>query len=113
EGDDRLLTQEDVAEAIGTSSRTIRAWELGESFPSKYYSRKLCEFYGKTPQELGLDKEAVLPYESRESGSWSRGTQQTIVEEVEISPLAQLSSPKNKGEEIATYCSNCEFELRE
>ena len=59
----RLLTQQEVAKAIETDARTVRAWESGQSFPSKYFRRKLCAFYGKEPGELGLDKEP------RESGS--------------------------------------------
>src|SRR5712692_7192182 len=54
---ERLLhgwTQADVAEKLGSDSRTVRRWERGETIPSLYLRRKLCILFEKTPGELGL-----------------------------------------------------------
>ena len=56
----RLMTQQEAAQAIGTDARTLRAWEGGHSFPSKYFRRKLCAFYGKEAKDLGLDEETAI-----------------------------------------------------
>ena len=42
----RVLTQEEVAEAIGAPLRNYQRWERGENFPQEYYLRKLREFFG-------------------------------------------------------------------
>jgi tetratricopeptide (TPR) repeat protein len=61
----RHLTQEELAERIGTNSISISRWERGIAFPSAYLRQKLREFYGKSDGELGLLKdrgqEGLLP----------------------------------------------------
>ena len=51
------LTQEELAERIGTNSISISRWERGIAFPSAYLRQKLREFYGKSDGELGLLKD--------------------------------------------------------
>ena len=48
----RMLTQEEVAEAIGASTRNYQRWERGENFPQEYYLRKLREFFGPCIDEV-------------------------------------------------------------
>ena len=48
------LTQAELAEKVGTTFETVSRWERGIKTPSAYYRRKLCEVFGKTPEELGL-----------------------------------------------------------
>src|SRR5713101_3217244 len=63
----RGLAQKDVAEKVGLpDTHTVGRWERGESFPQPFYRQKLCEFFGKSAEELGLVK-------TRDSA----GTQQT------------------------------------
>src|SRR5215472_6039664 len=53
-----VWSQQDVAEKIGTRADTVGCWERGVDMPSPRYQQKLCELFGKTPQELGfLQKE--------------------------------------------------------
>jgi transcriptional regulator with XRE-family HTH domain len=50
----RSLTQQELAECIGTTFVNISRWENGTTFPSPYYRQKLCEFFGKSLAQLGL-----------------------------------------------------------
>ncbi len=52
-------SQRDLAEKIGAEERSVRSWELGENIPSPYSRGKLCEVFGKTPEELSLDPDTV------------------------------------------------------
>src|SRR5579885_328108 len=54
----KSLSIADAAAAVGTVERTYQRWEHGESFPQPYFRRKLCDFYGVSLDELGLDREA-------------------------------------------------------
>ena len=51
-------TQSQVAEQLGTTVVNVNRWESGATTPSLYYRQKLCELFGKTPEELGLIPEA-------------------------------------------------------
>lgn len=61
----RGWSQDRVAEAIGTSTRTVARWEQGEVLPQPFYRERLCELFGKNAQELGiisrLEAQAFLP----------------------------------------------------
>jgi len=50
----RCWSQEQLAEAIGTSSKMVGRWERGETSPGPYYCQKLCEVFELSPWELGL-----------------------------------------------------------
>ena len=47
------LSIQEVADATGLSFRTVLRAEQGEALNPKS-RRRLCKFYGKTPEELGL-----------------------------------------------------------
>src|SRR6266516_1482557 len=55
----RGLSQEDVAEKIGTTAKIVGRWERGESMPRPYYRQKLIELFEKSAEELGLTKQEV------------------------------------------------------
>ncbi|MGZ3626541.1 MAG: tetratricopeptide repeat protein [Ktedonobacteraceae bacterium] len=57
ERESHFLTQEKLAEVIGTDARLIRRWESGIGFPHYKYRQKLCEFYGKSAYDLGFSIE--------------------------------------------------------
>jgi tetratricopeptide (TPR) repeat protein/transcriptional regulator with XRE-family HTH domain len=57
----KSLSQEDVADAIGTDPSKVAEWELGYSKPRIYTQRKLCALFDKTPNELGFLTEKPLP----------------------------------------------------
>jgi transcriptional regulator with XRE-family HTH domain len=48
----RSFSQEEVAEKIGSTATNVSRWELGYTAPTPYFRRKLCELFGKSPQEL-------------------------------------------------------------
>ncbi len=50
----RGWTQAELAEALGVTDLTVRRWELGQTTPSVYHVKKLCDLFGKSPEELGL-----------------------------------------------------------
>lgn len=50
----RLLSQEELAERIGVSTRTIRRWENGKHIPQYSLQRQLCEFFQLSPEQLGF-----------------------------------------------------------
>lgn len=55
----RCLSQEELAEQIGTTPLTVSRWERGQSFPNPYYRRKLCDFFQSPPEFLGLVPESA------------------------------------------------------
>ncbi|EFH86765.1 tetratricopeptide repeat protein [Ktedonobacter racemifer] len=50
----RSLSQQDVAEQIGTTHVNVSRWERGITRPNPYFRRKLCQLFGLTTQELDL-----------------------------------------------------------
>ena len=54
EREQRGWSQQKVAEAVGTTARTVSRWELGLSRPYPYFREQLCALFGKNVTELGL-----------------------------------------------------------
>src|SRR5579875_4177769 len=52
EREKRNWTQAEVAEKIGSDSRTVRRWESGERVPQPIYLRKLIDLFGTNLQML-------------------------------------------------------------
>ena len=50
----RGWSQARLAEALGTSARSVSRWEQGLAVPYPHYRKMLCNLFGKTAQELGL-----------------------------------------------------------
>lgn len=50
----RGWSQADLAERIGSDTKTVGRWEQGKAFPGPYFLQKLAELFGKSPKELGL-----------------------------------------------------------
>ncbi|GCE12103.1 NACHT domain-containing protein [Tengunoibacter tsumagoiensis] len=48
----RHLSQQDLAEKLGTTFVTVSRWEHGHVQPSAYYRQRLCEIFEKTPAEI-------------------------------------------------------------
>src|SRR5947207_12204365 len=51
---ERKLSQQQVADRIGTTHVNVSRWERGITRPSPYFRRKLCTLFGKTEAELDL-----------------------------------------------------------
>jgi transcriptional regulator with XRE-family HTH domain len=47
------LTMEQASEKIGVDTRTYSRWEKGQQSPGLRHLRILCDFFQKTPEELG------------------------------------------------------------
>ena len=54
ERDARSWSQGQVAEHIGTTAHNVSRWERNVTYPSPYFRQKLCELFGKSPEELGF-----------------------------------------------------------
>src|ERR1700736_2665119 len=54
---ERKLSQQQVADRLGTTHVNVSRWERGITRPSPYFRRKLSQLFGKTEEELDL----VLP----------------------------------------------------
>src|SRR5713101_7128072 len=50
----RGWTQGDLADNIGSDTKTISRWERAKAFPSPYYQQKLMKILDKSLEELGL-----------------------------------------------------------
>lgn len=48
----KVLSQEEVAEKLGVSRQTISKWELDETIPDIYQSKKLANLYNLSLDEL-------------------------------------------------------------
>ena len=48
----KLLTQKEVALAIGVEYQAVQRWEAGTRYPRPAQQRKLAEVLGVTPEEL-------------------------------------------------------------
>jgi tetratricopeptide (TPR) repeat protein/transcriptional regulator with XRE-family HTH domain len=54
----RGWSQREVARRINTTYVNISRWERGITRPTPYFRRKLCQLFGKSEQELGLEATA-------------------------------------------------------
>src|SRR5581483_2559977 len=51
---ERRMSQQEVADHIGTSYVNVSRWERGITKPSPYFRQKLSKLFGKTEEELDL-----------------------------------------------------------
>ena len=52
--EERGWSQKDVAEKVGTDSKTVSRWERGVAYPSPYFRQKLAELFKISLRELDL-----------------------------------------------------------
>ncbi|HZO73319.1 MAG TPA: FxSxx-COOH system tetratricopeptide repeat protein [Ktedonobacteraceae bacterium] len=52
------LSQEALAEAVGTTARSISRWEHNQAIPQQYYRERLCEALQTTPEALFGESDA-------------------------------------------------------
>src|SRR5205823_11981395 len=52
-------SQADVAEKIGTTTKTVARWEQGNAFPGPYLRQNLMLLFEKSAEELGLIEKDV------------------------------------------------------
>ncbi|MDQ2714897.1 MAG: tetratricopeptide repeat protein [Chloroflexota bacterium] len=58
---ERCLSQSQLAGQIGTTSHNVSRWERGITTPGPHFRQKLCAFFEKQPQELGLSARDKQP----------------------------------------------------
>lgn len=51
--------QKRLAREVGTTARSIVRWEQGETLPELRFQQRLCELFGKDPEELGFIQKQV------------------------------------------------------
>ncbi len=96
----RGWSQANLAEKIGVSERTVHRWENGESLPQSFPRQRLCELFEKTPETLGLLREArevtdneILHDASQQSNLALGDTSTAIQKDIENVALVPISSP--------------------
>jgi tetratricopeptide (TPR) repeat protein/transcriptional regulator with XRE-family HTH domain len=62
---DRGWSQQELADQVGTTHVNVSRWERGETFPSLFFRKRLCEVFDKTPAELGLVPPSPPAHDSR------------------------------------------------
>lgn len=50
----QALSQKELAEKLGVSTRTVIRWERHRATPHPRHVRALCEFFCQTSEELGF-----------------------------------------------------------
>ncbi len=55
----KAWNQERLASEVGTTLRSIMRWEQGKTLPEIRFQQRLCEIFGKDPEELGFIQERV------------------------------------------------------
>src|SRR5581483_8283346 len=58
----RFWTLEEAAERIGVDPASLSRWEKGKSSPPPVNVQRLCNAYGMTAQQLGLEDETLSGY---------------------------------------------------
>lgn len=53
----KAWNQTRLASEVGTTPRSIVRWEQGETLPELRFQQRLCELFGKDPEELGFIQE--------------------------------------------------------
>lgn len=81
-------SQEQVAEAVGTTALNVSRWERGLTFPNPYFRQRLCMHFEKTPLELGL-----LRDETEEAPDEAGGVQPASEPEVRMVVGASAAQP--------------------
>src|SRR5437763_2693400 len=72
----RNLSQEQLAQKIGTTALNISRWERGSTSPNFHFRQKLIEFFGKSDEELRLTQKKVEGIQEQAS---SPSTDQDVV----------------------------------
>jgi predicted ATPase len=103
---DKNLSQQELANILGLDNvRSLRRWELGQSFPQPLHQRKLVEFFGKSLAELGLltrDSVDITPENIEPSSQDLKNTSTNMDVEINIGNIIPwFTSFVGRTEEIA------------
>lgn len=64
------LSQEALAEAVGTTARSISRWEHDQAIPQQYYRERLCEVLQTTPEALFAENEEKQQGVEKQTPLW-------------------------------------------
>lgn len=64
------LSQEALAEAVGTTARSISRWEHDQAIPQQYYRERLCEVLQTTPEALFGESDEKQQGVEKQSPIW-------------------------------------------
>lgn len=67
---DLKLSQEALAEAVGTTARSISRWERNQTVPQQYYLERLCKVLQTTPEALFGARSGETPREAETAPLW-------------------------------------------
>lgn len=69
------LSQQQVAECIGTTTLSVGRWERGLVLPGPHFRRALCALFNKNPYELGfMTPEHDLPELAKKGTSFQESS---------------------------------------
>jgi len=73
------LSQQQVAEHIGTTPLSVSRWERGLVLPGPHFRRALCALFNKNPFELGfmtveVQSESAMIHQQREKSELKRNS---------------------------------------
>jgi transcriptional regulator with XRE-family HTH domain len=107
----RGWSQSRIANAVGTTIRTVSRWEQGIVMPSPYYRERLCVLFGKSAEQLGLlsgtngseiiQEEALLPLEIQSSSSPSPAQESFLADPTIPETLSSTNSLLGRAELLA------------
>ncbi len=69
---ERNLSELDVCSAIGCDLKTYENWELGKHIPQGFWRGKLCEFFGKSLIDLGVNSHHLHTADRKPLVEWLR-----------------------------------------
>jgi ABC-type branched-subunit amino acid transport system substrate-binding protein/transcriptional regulator with XRE-family HTH domain len=85
----RHWSQLEVADMIGTTRVNVSRWECGVTTPNPYFRQRLCELFGKSAEELGINPKAAG--ESSSLATESPVAEPAVADPLIIAPLVVAS----------------------
>jgi transcriptional regulator with XRE-family HTH domain len=96
---EKNLTQQELAGKLEVTKLTVGRWERGTTHPDAYYRRKLCHFFQKTPEELGL-------LEVQKNLQWSTQRETVYLNREKILPELESEQPTFQEINAAQFATN-------
>ncbi|RAQ94204.1 helix-turn-helix transcriptional regulator [Thermogemmatispora tikiterensis] len=95
----RMLTLDEVAEAVGVSKATVCRWEKAGDVPQPLHLRKLCELFQRSPLELGFTEQDL--------GIPEVPAQASVREELDGQAHPEPSPPPPESEALEAFRQEC------
>ncbi len=107
---EKLWTQADLASRVETTTISVGRWEKNITRPALHFQQKLCEIFGKSPEDLGFlakpqheedsegnDQQQETEPDRREDATINQPAESSIpfVANVPLAPLQRAPIPKH------------------